>query len=329
MGAFLSLCFGGRKKRVHDSEVGQVDAQPPTVAPPQPNPEPKTIYIAVMGATGSGKTTFVNAASGSELRVGMGLESCTNEVQTSQPFMLDGNRVILIDTPGFDDTTKSDTDVLKMIAAYLRTMHEQKKTLSGVIYMHRISDIKVGGTTRRDFTMFQELCGKEAYRNVLLVTNMWGSVDDEVALAREKELSEKEIFFKPILDSGAILLRHMNDQASAHEIIRNLTSKVPVVLRIQSELEAANDITQTSAFAQLNRELMEQAERNRQELDKLRSELEEAAQAQDEETREELQEEADKMEAELSRVQNEATKLASEYQAELRRIEEQLRARAA
>jgi len=52
----------------------------------------------------------------------MGLESCTNEVQTSQPFFVDSNRVVLIDTPGFDDTTKSDTEVLKMIAAYLRTM---------------------------------------------------------------------------------------------------------------------------------------------------------------------------------------------------------------
>lgn len=52
----------------------------------------------------------------------MGLESCTNEVQTSQSFMLDGKRVVLVDTPGFDDTTKSDTDVLKMIAAYLQTM---------------------------------------------------------------------------------------------------------------------------------------------------------------------------------------------------------------
>jgi hypothetical protein len=176
--------------------------------------------------------------------------------------------------------------------------------------------------------MFQELCGQEAYKNVLLVTNMWKSEDDEVALAREQELREKDIFFKPILDNGAVLLRHMNDPGSALDIIRKLTVKDPVVLRIQSELEVANDITQTSAFAQLNRELMEQAERNRQELDTLRSELEEAAQAQDEETRMELQEEADKMEAELSRVQNESARLASEYQAELRRIEEQLSARA-
>lgn len=30
-------------------------------------------------------------------------------------------RVLLIDTPGFDDTTKSDTDILKEIAAFLAT----------------------------------------------------------------------------------------------------------------------------------------------------------------------------------------------------------------
>jgi hypothetical protein len=51
----------------------------------------------------------------------MNLESCTAEVQLADHFILDGRKVILIDTPGFDDTSKSDTDVLKMIAAYLAT----------------------------------------------------------------------------------------------------------------------------------------------------------------------------------------------------------------
>lgn len=335
MGGCISYFIPSRRKKLPNLEAGRVEVESLRLGrTPEPEPlrsepeEPKTIYIAVMGATGSGKTTFINIASGSNLRVGMGLESCTNEVQMSQSFMLDGKRVVLIDTPGFDDTTKSDTDVLKMIAAYMQTMHTQGKLLSGVIYMHRISDIRVGGTSRRDFTMFQELCGKEAYKNVLMVTNMWGDVVTEDTLAREQELREKDIFFKPILENGAHLLRHMNDQESAHKIIHNLTGIKPVALRIQSELAAMNDITQTSAYAQLNRELMEQAEKNRQELEKLRVELEEAAQAQDEETRMELQEESEKMEAELLRVQNEATTLASEYQAELRRIEEQLHARA-
>ena len=93
----------------------------------------------VMGATGCGKSTvcavclaimnrissnflqFINLASSSSLRVGMGLESCTAGVGLADKFTLDGRSVILIDTPGFNDTTKSDSDILEMIAAFLAT----------------------------------------------------------------------------------------------------------------------------------------------------------------------------------------------------------------
>ena len=92
----------------------------------------------VIGATGSGKTSvsitsrhsvpelteiscsqFVNTASGSSLRAGTGLELCTTEIQLSDEFVVDGRKVVLIDTPGFDDVTQSDTDVLKTIAVFL------------------------------------------------------------------------------------------------------------------------------------------------------------------------------------------------------------------
>jgi hypothetical protein len=67
-------------------------------------------------------TQFVNLVSGSELGVGDGLESCTSVVQPGKPFILDGRRVVLIDTPGFDDTTRSDVDVLNTIALFLATL---------------------------------------------------------------------------------------------------------------------------------------------------------------------------------------------------------------
>ena len=51
----------------------------------------------------------------------MGLESCTAEVKLANEFTLGGRRVTLIDTPGFDDTTKSDTEILQIIAAFLAT----------------------------------------------------------------------------------------------------------------------------------------------------------------------------------------------------------------
>ena len=67
-------------------------------------------------------TQFVNLVSGSKLGVGDGLESYTSVVQPGRPFILDGRRVVLVDTPGFDDTTRSNVDVLNTIALFLATL---------------------------------------------------------------------------------------------------------------------------------------------------------------------------------------------------------------
>ena len=55
---------------------------------------------------------FINLVSGANLG------PCTSTVRVTDPFSLDGRRVILVDTPGFGDTARSDTDVLKVIAAF-------------------------------------------------------------------------------------------------------------------------------------------------------------------------------------------------------------------
>lgn len=57
-------------------------------------------------------------ASDSKLRNGVDLEL---EVQFANEFILDERSIVLIDTPGFDDTNKSDTDILKSIAVFLAT----------------------------------------------------------------------------------------------------------------------------------------------------------------------------------------------------------------
>ena len=62
---------------------------------------------------------IINLASGSNLTVGEGLESCTYDVNVALDFELDGRVVTLIDTPGFDDTNRSDTDILATIAGHL------------------------------------------------------------------------------------------------------------------------------------------------------------------------------------------------------------------
>lgn len=64
---------------------------------------------------------FINLASGSRLQVSNNLGSCTQEVLVAPDFSLDGRSVKLIDTPGFDDTDRSDAEIVQVIAAFLET----------------------------------------------------------------------------------------------------------------------------------------------------------------------------------------------------------------
>lgn len=42
-----------------------------------------TLFVAVMGVTGSGKSTFISKATGHEIPIGQGLESCKNTTTSS------------------------------------------------------------------------------------------------------------------------------------------------------------------------------------------------------------------------------------------------------
>ncbi|KAG2018162.1 TKL/TKL-ccin protein kinase [Coprinopsis cinerea AmutBmut pab1-1] len=291
-----------------------------------PMPEESEVVIAVMGATGSGKTTFINTASGSTLRIGKGLRSCTNVVQIAESFYLDGRKVVLIDTPGFDDTTKSDTDILRMIAAFLTTTYEQGIKLAGVLYIHRISDFRMGGISTRNFKMFRQLCGESTLKNVVILTNMWGQVNPEVGEARERELATDPLFFKPVLDKGAQMLRHDNTPESAQRVLRYIIGNHPLTLQIQRELvDEGKDILQTAAGEELNRELLAQLKKHEADMADLQREMQEAMREKDEETRREIEAEQMKLRAEMNRVRNDAEKLASNYQEEKERLEEQMR----
>ncbi|KAF5326714.1 hypothetical protein D9619_004272 [Psilocybe cf. subviscida] len=283
------------------------------------------VAIAVMGATGSGKTTFINSASNSTLRTGSGLKSCTSIVQVAQPFELDGRRVTLIDTPGFDDTTKSDADILRMIAAFLATAYENGKTLAGVIYVHRISDFRMGGISTRNFKMFRQLCGESTLKNVVIVTNMWSEVSEDIGVARETELASEDLFFRPVLDKGAQMLRHGNTPASAHAIIARIIENHPLPLQIQRELvDQKMDIGDTAAGEELNKELKIQLEKHRVEMRALQEDMQEAIREKDEETRRELEIATRRLEEEMARVQNDSQKLASEYTEDKKRLEKRM-----
>jgi hypothetical protein len=47
------------------------------------------------------------------------LDSCTQDVEMTPEFEFDGGKIILIDTPGFDDTNRSEVEILRLITNFL------------------------------------------------------------------------------------------------------------------------------------------------------------------------------------------------------------------
>ena len=258
--------------------------------------------------------------------------------------MLDGQTISFIDTPGFDDTNLSDTNILNMIAAYLScsyvcsfhvtfdfsgywTRHEHGKNLSGVIYLHRILDNRVGGISARSFRIFRKLCGEDSLRSVVIATTMWDQAEMSIGEGREQELASQDAFFKPALEKGARLARHNNTLESAQAIIRSIIQQSPssVTLQIQEELGRGLCISETQAGKELGQELNEQMERHREEMRCLIGEIQEATRIRDEESRQELTRERVRMEAIMARLQMDSENIVRGYQDALSRVEERLR----
>lgn len=290
----------------------QTDRPPATqdVAKVEAPKQKQKVVILVMGPTGVGKSTFINLASNSDLRVSNSLISCTEHVELSKPFDLDGMEVTLVDTPGFDDTSKSESDVLNVVCEYLATEYSQGRRLHGVLYLYRISDNRVSGAAARNLRFYRELCGPSALPNSIIVTNFWGVVDAATGAAREEELKTKPAFFKPALDAGARLWRHDGTVPSAHRILRQLVHAAPCTLQVQRELiDEGRAVYATAAGEALLAELARAAQKHAQEMAQLEEDLADARREQDEEAQRELEEERARILAEQAKLDAEKQKL--------------------
>lgn len=55
----------------------------------------------------------------------------------------EGRIIYLIDTPGFDDTNRSDIETLRSISHYLSISYANRVSISGILYLHRVSDVRL------------------------------------------------------------------------------------------------------------------------------------------------------------------------------------------
>ena len=107
--------------------------------------------------------------------------------------------------------------------------------LTGIIYLHEISQTGMFRTAHKNLDMFRKLCGDGALRNVVLGTMKWDEVELEVGQRREQEL--KNIHWKEMLEQGSVIMQVNADSSSVWEIVNRILNNDRVqYVRIQEEL---------------------------------------------------------------------------------------------
>ncbi|KAJ8689314.1 hypothetical protein PTI98_013347 [Pleurotus ostreatus] len=236
----------------------------------------KDIIIAVMGPTGAGKSSFINTATGNKTGVGHELESYTSSIQIIKFRSLEISMqdIIFVDTPGFDDTHKSDIEILTMVADWLKITYERNVKLAGILYFHRISDNRMAGTPLKNLHMFEKLCGKNALKNIILTTTMWDEVEGKTGEQREEEL--KKHYWKSMISQGSTAMRFENTEQSAWNIIDAIvnTHNERYAVELQEELvDMKQGLPETKAGQELYGKLQALVTRQHDTLQKIRASM--------------------------------------------------------
>jgi hypothetical protein len=247
--------------------------------------------------------------------------------------------IYLIDTPGFDDTHRTDADVLREISTWLVDSYKKNILLDGIIYLHRINGNRMHGSARRNLMTFRKLCGPDALKKVILVTTMWDLVRKEEGEARETELLGMQDFWGWMMEKGSSFDRHYNTEQSAQKIVLELAhrSTKGVVVDLQRQLvDEKRTLGETSAGREVETELLKQKERWKQERREIEEDLQAAIQRRDLEAEEVMRAEREKNAREIRRVDEQMLGLRSTIETllarghdrddRMARVERQLRA---
>ena len=199
------------------------EANSPTSAQP-------SVVILLIGLTGAGKTSFINALTGANLPVGNSLQACT---QTTNKTLCQicGVDIEFIDTPGFDATGVSDASVLMDITHWIKSQYRYARRVVGALYLYSIQNVRMHGSALRTLRLFNKFVGAGSMSHVGLLSTDWNTTPADIA-----ELSECGLHrgaWANMIEAGATTYRCWNDFESGLRIVADFVPKPPMLMRIQ------------------------------------------------------------------------------------------------
>jgi hypothetical protein len=168
-------------------------------------------------------------------------------------------------------------------------MYGKSKKLSGLIYLHRIIDPRMGGSALKNLNIFQKMCGQSSFPSIMLVSTMWEELPHErdgtsIGEHREAELRRNDRFWGAMEKGGSRIARHDGTPNSARAIISNMINQKKVVLDIQRQMVDQNlPLDKTVAGEFLEQEFAQVRKQHEDELRELKESMEAATKEKDQE----------------------------------------------
>lgn len=235
-------------------------------------------------------------------------------------FQIDKTPYCLVDTPGFDDAYSSDQEILRSISDWLTDSYRKGVRVSAILYIHRISNTRMQGSSVNNFRIFRALCGDDFGSRVRLCTTFWDLYEHtpEVPLQRMKELEDDD-FWGEMCRRGSSICRVPDSQAELRAMIATVARPDPIALKIQHEVVDEGKSMQESSFV-LQMQLEKQRQEHQQNMDIAKSAFEEQLRAREKKMAEDLEKMQKQFDDQLRAQQDETQRIAEQMK---RRLSEQ------
>lgn len=213
-------------------------------------------------------------------------------------------RLYLVDTPGFDDDNREDTDILYDLSDWLSRADERKIQLTGIVYLHRITDNRLGHQAKKNLRMFKALCGEDGLKSVVLATTHWPEGPFPAGEDREVELRTDPNKWGEMIYHGSTVMRVYQDERSVWDILRYLINlKRRVTMEIQKELRSDMKLKDTAAGKELKADFEEQVQEFERKLEDVKRRLHQAFDQENKEREERLSRQKAEIEEKLAKAE--------------------------
>jgi len=152
---------------------------------------------------------------------------------------------------------------MEMLESIIDYIAQRKQKIIAVIYVHRIIDKKITGSTLLNLRMLRAVCGEHFFQNIVLVTSMWATVPKdslEATAEREVELNQSPHFWHDMIEKGAKYERWDENIKDHHRTALQIAEmcrsrKDAPMLQVILERQKVSTIEDTSAGRILTEEL--------------------------------------------------------------------------